>query len=77
MNIENLIRGEGMVLLINGSPHRTGSTYTALSEVARELEAEGIKMTCSNSDVVELGLSVASGKMKYEDILDWIKKHEK
>ena len=43
MNIENLGSGEGKVLLINGSPHRTGSTYTALSEVARELLAEGIK----------------------------------
>ena len=40
------------------------------------LEAGGIKMTCSNDDVVELGLSVASGKMKYEDIFKWIKKFE-
>ncbi len=40
------------------------------------LEAGGIKMSCSNDDVVELGLSVASGKMKYEDIFKWIKKFE-
>ena len=40
------------------------------------LEAGGIKMTCSNDDVVELGLSVASDKMKYDDILKWIKKFE-
>ena len=40
------------------------------------LEAGGIKMTCSNDDVVELGFSVASGKMKYDDILKWIKKFE-
>lgn len=40
------------------------------------LEAGGIKMTCCNYDVVELGLSVASGKMKYDDILKWIKKFE-
>lgn len=40
------------------------------------LEAGGIKMTCSNDDVVELGLSVASGKMKYDEILKWIKKFE-
>lgn len=36
------------------------------------LEAEGIKMDCSNSDVVNLGLSVADGSMKYDDVLDWI-----
>ena len=41
------------------------------------LEAEGIKMTCTNKDVVELGLSVASGKMKYNDILEWIIKFRK
>ena len=40
------------------------------------LEAGGIKMTCDNDDVVKLGLSVASGKMKYDDILKWIKKFE-
>ena len=38
------------------------------------LEAEGIKMNCTNDDVVELGLSVAAGKMKYNDILAWINK---
>lgn len=31
------------VLLVNGSPHSKGSTYTALSHVAEALEAEGIK----------------------------------
>lgn len=36
------------------------------------LEAEGIKMHCTNDDVVNLALSVASGKMKYEEILAWI-----
>ncbi len=38
------------------------------------LEAEGIKMNCSNEDVVKLGLSVADGSMKYDEILDWINK---
>ena len=37
------------------------------------LEADGIKLNCSNPDVINLGLSVASGEMKYEDILTWIK----
>lgn len=31
------------VLLINGSPHANGCTFTALSEVAKTLEAEGIE----------------------------------
>ena len=31
------------VLLINGSPHRQGCTFTALSEVASALHEEGIE----------------------------------
>ena len=31
------------VLLINGSPHKTGCTYTALSEIAKTLKEEGIE----------------------------------
>jgi multimeric flavodoxin WrbA len=31
------------VLMINGSPHKKGCTYTALSEVAGQLESEGIQ----------------------------------
>ena len=30
------------VLLINGSPHEKGCTYTSLSEVAKTLEENGI-----------------------------------
>lgn len=30
------------VMLVNGSPHKEGCTYTALSEVAKTLEEEGI-----------------------------------
>ena len=41
------------------------------------LEAEGVKMNCTNPDVVDFGLSVASGNMKYDEILDWIKKFRK
>ena len=31
------------VLLFNGSPHKNGCTFTALSEIAKTLEAEGIE----------------------------------
>ena len=41
------------------------------------LEAEGIKMTCTNEDVVGLGMSIASGSMKYEEILNWINKFKR
>ena len=30
-------------LLINGSPHEHGCTYTALAELAKTLESEGVE----------------------------------
>jgi multimeric flavodoxin WrbA len=33
------------VLMINGSPHEKGCTFTALSEVAEQLESQGIETT--------------------------------
>lgn len=36
------------------------------------LEANGIHTNASNDEVARVGLAVASGKMKYSDILNWI-----
>lgn len=39
------------------------------------LEVNGIRLECTNEDVVIVGLSVADGSMSYEELLDWVKKH--
>ena len=39
------------------------------------LEVNGIHMDCANEDVVEVGLGVASGSMKYDALLTWVRKH--
>ena len=31
------------VLLVNGSPHKNGCTYTALEEISKTLQEEGIE----------------------------------
>ena len=41
------------------------------------LEVNGIEISASNEEVVEVGLSLAKGELKYEDLLEWIKKHMK
>lgn len=41
------------VLLINGSPHEKGCTYTALCEVAKILETEGIE-----TEIFQIGKSL-------------------
>ena len=39
------------------------------------LEVNGIHMDCTNADVSETGLAVASGKMDYNALLQWVKDH--
>lgn len=40
------------------------------------LEVNGIRLDCTNEDIVEAGLGVASGKMSAQDLLDWIRAHQ-
>ena len=44
------------VLLINGSPHKEGNTFIALSEVAKALEANGIE-----TEIVGIGVKAVQG----------------
>ena len=39
------------------------------------LEVNGIRMDCTNEDVVEVGLAVAAGTMSYEELRDWVQEH--
>ena len=39
------------------------------------LEVNGIHMDCTNEEVSSVGLAIAAGKMKYEDLLQWVKDH--
>lgn len=40
------------------------------------LETNGVKIRPSNEEVVRVGFAVASGEMKYEELLDWIIENE-
>lgn len=44
------------VLLINGSPHRKGNTFIALSEIAKELEVQGIE-----AEIISIGVKAMQG----------------
>ena len=39
------------------------------------LEGNGIRLDCTNEDVVHAGLSVADGSMDYEGLLAWVREH--
>ena len=42
------------VLLINGSPHKNGCTYTALNEVAGALQQAGIETTIFHLSLIHI-----------------------
>ena len=39
------------------------------------LEVNGIRLECTNEEIVAVGLAVASGAMGYEPLLDWVQDH--
>ena len=64
------------VLLVNGSPHAQGCTYTALCEVAAALEKQGIETelfqvgTKPISGCLGCGVCIKTGKCVIDDIVN-------
>ena len=40
------------------------------------LEVNGIRIECSDAEIVRVGFSLADGSMGYEELLEWIKEYE-
>lgn len=40
------------------------------------LEVNGIRLECTDEELIKIGLGVASGAITYEALLDWILEHE-
>ena len=62
--------------LISNHPFMDGNKRVGMHEMLTFLEMNGIYMSCSVEDVIITGRAVADGKMKYEDLLNWIYAHE-
>ena len=41
------------------------------------LEINGIRMELTDAEITRVGLALAGGSMQYEDLLSWIRDHEK
>ncbi len=41
------------------------------------LEVNGIKLDCTDEDIVRAGLALADGSMSYEGLLEWIRLRER
>ena len=40
------------------------------------LEMNGIKIRCTDEELVRVGLSVADGSMGYPELLEWVREHK-
>ena len=40
------------------------------------LEMNGIRLACTDDEIVHIGLSVADGRMSYEELLQWVIDHK-
>ena len=40
------------------------------------LEMNGIRIQCTDEELVHIGLSIADGRMGYEDLYTWVLEHE-
>ncbi len=41
------------------------------------LEVNGIPLECTEGELANIGLAVASGEKKYEELLEWVRKHRR
>ncbi len=61
--------------LINNHAFVDGNKRIGLLVMMTFLEMNGIILECSNEELIELGLGLASNKLDDKDLLDWIIKH--
>ena len=62
--------------LVSNHAFVDGNKRIGLLAMLSFLAMNGIDMKYSDSDLIDLGIGVADGKMKYENVLDWINKHK-
>lgn len=63
--------------LISNHAFVDGNKRIGLLVMLSFLEINGIKLSMQNQDLIDLGLGIASGQIKYPELLKWIKKHKR
>ena len=62
--------------LISNHSFLDGNKRIGMHVMLTFLEVNGIRLECTNEDIVKAGLGVASGEIDYEDLLAWVKRHK-
>ena len=62
--------------LVSNHAFVDGNKRIGLLVMLSFLEVNGIKLKYTDDELVELGLGLASGNIKYENLLNWIIEHK-
>ena len=58
--------------IVNNHPFVDGNKRIGILVMLVFLEMNGIEVICTDEELIKLGLELASGKISYEELLDWI-----
>ena len=62
--------------LISNDAFEDGNKRIGVYIMLSFLEMNGIRLQCTDDELVDIGLSVASGRMRYEELLQWVLDHK-
>jgi death-on-curing protein len=62
--------------LISNHAFLDGNKRIGIYVMLSFLEMNGIRIKCTDDELVNIGLSVADGSMKYEALLQWVIEHK-
>ena len=62
--------------LISNHAFVDGNKRIGLYIMLAFLEMNGIRIQCTDDELVHIGLSVAAGRMGYEELLQWVLEHK-
>ena len=62
--------------LISNHAYVDGNKRIGLYVMLSFLEMNGIRIQCTDEELVHIGLSIAAGKMGYEELYNWVLEHE-
>lgn len=63
--------------IISNHPFVDGNKRTGIHTMLIFLELNGVKPKYTQKELIELGLGIASGKLDYEAVLNWLVEHTK
>ena len=62
--------------LISNHAFVDGNKRIGLYVMLSFLEMNGVRISCTDEELVQIGLAVAGGGMSYERLLQWVKDHK-